>query len=624
MFLQPLFRRVFLAASICSTSGLMAQTTLTLSGTVRNARNGESLIGATVRVTGSAAGTVSNEYGFYSLSLFPGTHLLEVSAAGMKADTLRLVLVWDTTITFRLHEAGSLQNVTVSAASRNGRSVQGAQMGVERLRVEDVKNLPILLGERDVLKSIQLLPGIKSAGDGNAGFYVRGGSADQNQILLDEANVYNATHLLGFFSTFNSDALKDITVYKGGMPAQYGGRLSSVLDIKMNDGDNQAFHASGAIGLISAKVNVEGPIHKGQSSFLFTGRRTYADLFLRASPDTTVSRSQLYFYDLNAKLNYELGPKDRLYLSGYFGKDRLGFGDQFGLDWGNGTGTLRWNHVFGPRLFANTSLIYSNYNYEIEIRSGANDFRIFSQIRDWNLKQDYQWNLGRKQTARFGWSSTYHTVRPGEISASQTSSINARQQQQRYSLENAAYFSNTWKASSRLTLTYGMRLTAFSMLGKGDFYTLNQDGAVIDNTRYRSGEIVKTYWNPEPRIALGYLLSNTASVKASYVRNVQNMHLISNSTSATPTDKWVSSSNNIRPELSDQVSLGYYRNLAGWGIRVDSRSLLQKPAATDRLPRRRGCFQYRSARNAIALRTRSRLWYRADVAPQNGPPYRMA
>jgi hypothetical protein len=262
-------------------------------------------------------------------------------------------------------------------------------------------------------------------------------------------------------------------------------------------------------------------------------------------------------------MNYELGEKDKLFLSGYFGKDNLGFGDDFVIHWGNSTGTARWNHIFSNKLFSNTSLIYSNYNYEIKIISGANDFNIFSQIRDWNLKQDYQWNTNSKNNIRFGWSTTFHTVRPGEITASQTSSLVSKKQQKRYSLENALYATNTWKASDKLELTYGARFTALSVLGKGDFYTLNSDGEIVDTTSYKSGEIVKTYWNLEPRLALGYQFNKSFSLKASYVRNVQNMHLISNSTSSRPTDKWISSSNIIKPEISDQVSLGYYKNVGG-------------------------------------------------------------
>jgi hypothetical protein len=541
-----------------------SQQRFTLSGTVKSKSTGETIIGASIRLVGNGAGTASNEYGFYSITLPPQTYRFEVSAIGKRTDTFSIVL--DRNVKFNIlltDESKDLDEVVVRAVPRAGRAIGGTQMGAERLSTREIRNIPVLLGEKDVLKTIQLLPGIKAAGEGNSGFFVRGGSADQNQILLDEANVYNASHLLGFFSTFNSDAIKDVTVYKGGMPAQYGGRLSSVLDIKMNDGNNQDYSVSGGIGLISAKMNLEGPIQKDRSSFLLTGRRTYADLFLRASPDTTINRSKLYFYDLNAKMNYELGDRDRIYLSGYFGKDKLGFGDQFGINWGNSTGTLRWNHVFNTRLFLNTALIYSNYNYEMSIRTGSNDFTIFSQIRDWNLKQDYQFNAGPRNNIRFGWSTTFHTVRPGEITASETSSVNSRIQQKRYSVENALYASDTWKASQRLSITYGLRLSAFSVLGKGDFYTLNNNGEIIDTVSYDRGQVVKTYWNPEPRLALGYQFNQSSSIKASYVRNVQNMHLLSNSTSSTPTDKWISSSNIIKPEIADQVSLGYYRNLAG-------------------------------------------------------------
>jgi hypothetical protein len=542
-----------------------AQQKFTINGTIKSKSSGETIIGASVRVLEQpSGGTTSNEYGFYSFTLPAGNYQFEFSAVGKQTDTITIELNKDIKQTILLEdEAKNLGEVVVTARSRGGRTITGTQMGVEKLTTKEIKNIPVLLGERDVLKTIQLLPGIKSAGDGNAGFFVRGGSADQNQILLDEANVYNANHLLGFFSTFNSDAIKDVTVYKGGMAAQYGGRLSSVLDIKMNDGNNRNYGVSGGIGLISTKLNVEGPIQKDKSSFLLTGRRTYADLFLKASKDSTLSNSRLFFYDLNAKMNYELGEKDKIYVSGYFGKDKLGFGDQFGINWGNSTGTLRWNHIFNKKLFSNTSLIYSNYDYEIKIRSGSNDFSIFSQIRDWNLKQDYQLNANAKNNIRFGWSSIYHRVRPGEISSTNESSIAGREQQKQYSLENAVYISNSWKVSNKFNITYGARLTAFSVLGDGDFYTLNNNGQIIDTASYNKGELVKTYWNLEPRVALGYQFTNNSSLKASYVRNVQNMHLISNSTSSTPTDRWVSSNNIIKPEISDQVSLGYYKNLAG-------------------------------------------------------------
>jgi hypothetical protein len=540
-----------------------AQGKYTLSGTVTAGRTGEKLSGVTVRVAERPATTTTNEYGFYSLTLEGGTYHVEFSSVGQVAQTLTVALERDQVLNVALDDkAQELQSVTV-VAKKSTRSLGSPQMGVERLSISEIKNLPVLLGERDVLKTIQLLPGIKAAGEGSSGFYVRGGAADQNLILLDEATVYNASHLLGFFSTFNSDAIKDIAVYKGGMPAQYGGRLSSVLDIRMNEGNNKDLDVSGGIGLISSKLNVEGPLQPGRSSFLVSGRRTYADAFLRLSGDSTLNKNKLYFYDLNAKLNYKLGEKDHLYGSGYFGRDVLGFQDRFGIRWGNGTGTLRWNHLFSPKLFVNTSLIFSNYNYEVRIKMDADDFSIFSQIRDWNLKQDYQWFVGSRHNIRFGFNSVYHAIRPGEVTAAETSGITDFTLQKRRALENAAFVSNTWKATDKLNLTYGLRTTAFSVLGEGNYYTIDAEGKVTDTLRYGPGDVVKTYVNAEPRLALSYLLGAAASVKASYARNVQNLHLLSNSTTTNPTDKWVASSNIIKPEVSDQVSVGYYKNLAG-------------------------------------------------------------
>ncbi|MCG2616788.1 TonB-dependent receptor [Terrimonas sp. NA20] len=547
---------------LCATA-LSAQK-FTLSGTIKSKAKGETLIGASVRaVNGEQTinGTVSNEYGFYSITLEKGSYSIEFSAVGLQNQLKDITLDKDVTLNIQLDdEVKNLEGVVVTAQSR-GRSISSPQMGIERVSTKEIKNIPVLFGERDILKTIQLLPGIKSAGDGNSGFFVRGGAGDQNLILLDEAPVYNASHLLGFFSTFNSDAIKDITVYKGGMPAQYGGRLASVLDIKMNDGNNQDYNVSGGLGLISAKLNVEGPIQKDKSSFLVTGRRTYVDAFLKLSSDSAVNSNTLYFYDLNAKLNYQLGEKDRLYLSGYFGKDVLGVGETFGIDWGNATGTLRWNHIYSSKLFSNTSMIFSNYNYKISIRSGGDDFDILSKIQDWNLKQEYQWYAGPRHNLRFGFNTIYHTITPGEIKAYQSQSVNDAALQKRFSWENAAFISDTWKASDKLNLTYGLRASSFSILGKGDFYNIDADGKVTDTMSYEKGDFVKTYVNLEPRIAASYSFNTQTSLKASYVRNVQNMHLVSNSTSSNPTDKWIANTNLIKPEIADQVSLGYYRNL---------------------------------------------------------------
>jgi hypothetical protein len=535
----------------------------TISGTITSKQSGETMIGATIRVANGNQGTSSNGYGFYSLTLPAGDHQLIVSAIGQKTVLIPVSLTADKKLNIALEDnAQELQTVTITATPQGGRDLKSPQMGVEKLSIKEINDIPVLLGEHDVIKTIQLLPGIKSAGEGSGGFYVRGGATDQNLLLLDEATVYNASHLLGFFSTFNSDAIKNVSIYKGDMPAQYGGRLSSVIDIKMNDGNNQQFGVSGGIGLIAARLNVEGPIQKGKSSFLISARRTYADVFLKFAKDTTINRSQLYFYDINAKANYILGDKDRLYVSGYFGKDVLSADNVNGINWGNTTATLRWNHIFNNRFFSNTSLIYSNYDYEIKLKQDVNNYNITSRIHDWNFKEDMQYDIGGDHSLSFGLNSVYHTIKPGEISATGNSGIVSQQLETRYALDNAAYVSDTWKATDRFTLTYGLRLSAFSILGAGTFYNVNADGDITGSKYYNSGQVVKTYVNPEPRVAAAFQLNDISSVKASYARNAQNLHLISNSTPGSPTDKWVASTNLIKPELADQFSIGYYRDLA--------------------------------------------------------------
>lgn len=550
-------------ASVSNGSGTAGNKLYVLHGTVKSGKTGEVIIGATLSVVGKPTGTVSNEYGFYSLKLPSGDHALEVSVIGMKPEQIKVMISEDRRMDIVMEEeAAQLQEVRVTASS-SGRSLKNPQMSMERITVQEVKNIPMLFGERDVLKAIQLLPGIKSAGEGNAGLYVRGGAADQNLILLDEAPVYNASHLLGFFSTFNSDAIKNVTLYKGAMPAQYGGRLSSVVDIRMNEGNNRDFGVSGGIGLISSRLNVEGPLQKDRSSFLLSGRRTYVDVFLKLFGDSAIKKSRLYFYDFNTKLNFILGEKDRLFLSGYFGRDVLSQEDLAGIDWGNATGTLRWNHIFSNSLFSNTSFTFSNYDYRIGVNAESTDYRILSRIRDWNFKEDLQWYLNSRNTLTMGLNAIYHTLKPGEISVEGNTGLVDQGLPDRYSLENALYANNAWKVSDRWSLNYGVRLSAFTILGEGDYYTLDEEGRVVDTTHYQSGEIVKTYLNLEPRLSAAYQLNDKSAVKLSYTRNAQNLHLISNSVSSSPTDKWVASTNIIKPEIADQVAIGYYKNLIG-------------------------------------------------------------
>ncbi|AHM61127.1 TonB-dependent receptor [Flammeovirgaceae bacterium 311] len=555
---------IFLSCLLLNTIQLSAQQAKhTISGTVKDKQSGETLIGVTIRVQEMpSTGTITNEYGYYSLTLPEGDYTLLYNYLGYQTKSQQLALRAGTKIDVALEDDAQQLSEVVVTATRPDDNVKNPMPGVQKLDMTEINKVPVLMGERDVIKTMQLIPGIKSAGEGNAGFYVRGGGADQNLILLDDALVYNASHLLGFFSTFNSDAIKNVTIYKGGMPSEYGGRLSSVLDINMNEGNNQEYHVNGGIGIISAKLNVEGPIQKGKSSFLLSGRRTYADVFLKLSNDDGISGSSLYFYDLNAKANYTFSDKDRLFVSGYFGRDKLGFQDLFGIDWGNATGTLRWNHLVNDRLFSNTSLIFSDYSYRIDINFNDNEIGITSRITDWNLKQEFQYFPNPQNTIKIGVQSTYHTVVPGEISYRGSAPFNLPPLQRRYSWENGLYFSNNWNATDKLEIVYGARLSSFSVLGGGDFYGLNEQHQVVDTTSYRSGEFVNTYVNLEPRLSAALQLNEKSSVKVSYARTTQNMHLLSNSTTSNPTDKWVPSSNTIKPQIGDQVSAGYFRNFA--------------------------------------------------------------
>lgn len=513
----------------------------TISGTVRAKGSGESILRATVMVDGKNMGITTNDYGFFSITLPDGKYTILISAVGWETQSIHVDLHDNQQLPVMMEIQGvQLQDATVTAQAR-GRSIRGTQMGVEHISTREIKNVPVLFGERDVLKTLQLLPGVKPVSQGTSGLSVRGGSADQNLILLDEAPVYNAAHLLGFFSTFNSDAIKDVTLYKGGMPAQYGGRLSSVVDVRMNDGNNQDFHVNGGLGLISAKINLEGPIQKDKSSFLLSARRTYADAFLKLSNDSTINKNSLYFYDLNAKLNFTLGSKDKLFLSGYFGRDNMSSSDIFGLNWGNATSTLRWNHTFGPRFFSNTSLIYSYYDYKLRINNNGSNFNVLSKLRDLNFKEELQFYLNPRNNIRAGFNTVYHTLTPGVLTGDKNSGINDTSFQKRYGLESGVFVSNTWKASDKWNITYGGRLSIFN---------------TIDSAQ----NFKKTYINPEARLAISYQLNEASSIKASYVDNTQNMHLISSTNAGFPTDQWVVSNNFIKPERSHQVSLGYYRN----------------------------------------------------------------
>lgn len=453
-----------------------------------------------------------------------------------------------------------LQEVVISSRQPD-ENVTAPIAGVEKLEINEINKLPVLLGERDVIKSIQLMPGVQGAGEGSSGFYVRGGSADQNLILLDDVSLYNASHLMGFFSTFNSAVLRDATLYKGALPAQYGERLSSMLDVQQRLGDNQKYHVGGGIGLISSNLNVEGPIQKGKSSFLVGARRTYADAIGKAMGIKEAKNTNLYFYDLNMKLAFALSDKDRITVSGYMGKDMMKIKDAAEINWGNKFLSTTWNHTFNDKWNSKTSLSYNQYDYYMGMELGMKQ-KSESKIRDYSFKHEYIYQRNLGNSWRFGVNSTYHDLAPGNYNIDSSDKRSTVDLHHRYALESGAYISNQLKLGDNFEVIYGLRASAFSALGKGEYYTLDKDHNVTDSTWYKSGKVVKTYINLEPRASMVYKVNPYSSIKAAYARTIQNMHLLSYAPQGTPIDRWTMSSNNIKPEIADQVSLGYFRNFS--------------------------------------------------------------
>ncbi len=538
-----------------------SQTSYTISGTIRDAETGEDLIGASVIVKDlKGVGVSSNSYGYYALTVPAGDHLFFVQFIGYRTKIDTVYLDRDSTMNFALApEIIKIREVVVTG-DRTNKNVTSTEMSASKLEVREIKTIPVLLGEKDILKTIQLLPGIQGAGEGSTGFYARGGGIDQNLIMLDEATVYNSSHLLGFLSVFNSDAIKDVKIMTGGIPAEYGGRLSSVLDIRTNDGNMKEYTGTGGVGLLASRLTFGGPIVVDEGSFNISGRRTYADLFLRLSSDTTINRASLYFYDLNMKANYTLGVQDRVFASGYFGRDNFNYPNLFGFNWGNETGTLRWNHIFADHLFSNTSLIYSDYKYSNTVSAGTSQFTITSGIQDENFKTDFQYFVNSGSTVKFGVNSIYHTFLPGSVTATSGSSFNGITIANRYALENAAYVAHELEVLAGLKLNYGLRFSVFTLMGPGIVHSYDDNGDVLTTNSYGSGKVIKTYTGLEPRISANVLVDETSSMKASYVRTAQYLHLLSNSVTSNPSDLWVPSSNNVKPQYADQVALGYFRN----------------------------------------------------------------
>lgn len=535
--------------------------TFSLSGFIKDAENGELLPGATVYIEELKAGAASNTYGYYSISLKPGTYHVVYSFIGYTSIEETIELIEDKTINIDLQPGiQSLSEVEVTAEAKNENIVK-TQMSVNKIDSKTIQAIPALMGEVDLIKALQLLPGVKFAAEGSSGFSVRGGSPDQNLVLLDEATVYNAGHLLGFFSVFNNDAVKSVELYKGDLPAKYGGRISSLVDVRMKDGNKKAYHGNGGIGLISSRLTLEGPIIEDKGSFMIAGRRSYADLFLRLSRDDDINSNILYFYDLNAKVNYSINQKNHIYLSGYFGKDVFKNG-VFGMNWGNSTGTARWNHIFSDKLFSNFTFIASNFSYNLGV-SNENGFDWLSKLTDYNLKGDFNWFLNSKNTINFGFSSIYHDFFPGKIEGTGSESfITEYGLPHNYALESGVYISNVQKIGPLFSLKYGLRLSIFNNVGPNTVFDYNADGMPVDSTIYSKGDFYNTYIGLEPRLGAVYQLSESSSIKASYSRNYQYLQQAQNSTAGSPLSIWFSSSPNINPQYSDQFALAYFRNFS--------------------------------------------------------------
>jgi hypothetical protein len=533
-----------------------------VSGHIKDANTGEDLFGASVLIVELNTGSISNEYGFYSVSLPKGAYTVRFSYTGYETQVHKVTLDKDIVLDISLQpELENLQEVEIKA-ERSDANVTAPEMSVVKMDVKTINRIPALMGEVDIIKAIQLLPGVQSVSEGSSGFSVRGGSPDQNLILLDEATVYNASHFLGFFSVFNNDAIKDVKLYKGDLPAQYGGRLASVLDVRMKDGNQKNFSGTGGIGLISSRLTLEGPVIKDKSSFIVSGRRTYADLFLVFAKDEDVQDSKMFFYDFNAKYNQTIDDKNRIYISGYFGQDV--FKNPFAyMRLGNATATARWNHLFSQKIFSNFTTIYSRYRYSLGTsnQDDPNSFEWISTLQDYQVKGDFTYFPSTNHTIRFGVSSTLHMFDPGLARGTGDESLFTEYKLARaYGLESGIYISDDQEIGSLLTVKYGLRFSVYNNIGPGTVFNYDENFTMVDSTNYDSRDFYNTYAGIEPRLGVTYMLSEISSIKASYSHTYQYLQLAQNSTAGTPLDIWYSASPNVKPQVADQVAAGYFRN----------------------------------------------------------------
>ncbi|WP_416444481.1 carboxypeptidase-like regulatory domain-containing protein [Leeuwenhoekiella sp. A16] len=546
-----------------------SQEKVTLSGTITDAENSETLFGVNIYIPEISSGVTTNEYGFYSITLPKGDYDISVSYLGFTTVEETISLTKSIRKDYMLNpESNNLDEVVITSNNQKA-NIRKPEMSVSNLSINTIKKMPALMGEVDVLKSILQVPGVTNAQEGASGFNVRGGSVDGNLVLLDEAVVYNTSHLFGFFSVFNSDVIKNLKLYKGGIPANYGGRISSVLDIYQKEGNNKEFHVNGGLGLISSRLMIEGPIEKGKSSFVVAGRGSYAHLFLKLADEP----NSVYFYDLNAKLNYKINENNNIFISGYFGSDYMNFNDFLINTYGNSLLNLRWNHIFSDKLFSNASAIYSNYNYGLKIRPAGINWE--SDIKNYNFKYDFNHYVSNNFKLKYGLNSIYYQFNPGTLKPfGESSSINPDQLAKKYAFENALYISAEHKLSNKLALNYGLRYSNFLRLGEEEVSTYANNEAVVFNqdlqvyeeaaptgtVSYGKNKKIASFSNLEPRLSLAYSINNDQSVKLGYNRMSQYVQLISNTASATPLDIWSPSDQYLKPLISDQVALGYFRN----------------------------------------------------------------
>ncbi len=578
MFSKKIY--ILLVGLISISNGLFSQETannetskqkFTISGTITDAKSNETLIGVNVSIPELKTGLTTNEYGFYSITLPKGEYTILVSYVGFQSQNLLISLNENIKKNFELSDKNGEELQEVIVTEKTKTNTRKAEMSVNKLSIGTIKKMPVVLGEVDILKSILLLPGVTNAGEGASGFNVRGGGADQNLILLDEATIFNSSHVFGFFSVFNPDAIKDLKLYKGGIPARFGGRASSVLDIYQKDGSSKGFHMNGGIGLISSRLLAEGPIVKDKGSFLIGGRASYVHLFLKLSKEQ--KDNSAYFYDLNTKLSYKLNPNNNLYLSGYFGRDVFSLNKSFTNTYGNATLNLRWNHLFSDKLFSNLSMIYSDYYYGLDLDFVG--FKWDSGIKNYNIKYDFKNYISDKFKLNYGINSIYYSFNPGTIKPTDSNSgINFGQLDKKYAFEPALYLDAEQKLSKKIELSYGLRYSMFYRLGNStvNIYANNnpvnfntdlqiyENATPIDTKFYGKNKVIKSYNYLEPRFSLAYQLNENQSVKASYNRMVQYLQLISNTSSPTPLDVWTPSDNFIKPQIADQVALGYFKN----------------------------------------------------------------